>query len=96
MGAETSIPCSRRARDLVREAKGEESYDDFLKRVFSGQVGRTDDRDEEIVEPVLDKGFAQISRSAVGGLRLPEVCECHRLINASSLGGRGNTLPDDD
>lgn len=36
MPAETSIPCSKEARDLVREAKGEEPYDEFLKRVFSG------------------------------------------------------------
>jgi hypothetical protein len=36
MPAETSIPCSREARDLVRKAKGEdESYDEYLKRVFS-------------------------------------------------------------
>lgn len=36
MPAETSIPCSREARDLVRAAKSdEESYDEYLKRVFS-------------------------------------------------------------
>lgn len=34
MPAETSIPCSKRARDLVREAKGELSYDEFLRQRF--------------------------------------------------------------
>jgi hypothetical protein len=35
MPAETSIPCSKEARDLVQKAKGEASYDEFLKQVFS-------------------------------------------------------------
>jgi len=34
MPAETSIPCSRRARDLVKEAKGDLSYDEFIRREF--------------------------------------------------------------
>ena len=35
MPAETSIPCSKRARDLVREAKGDLSYDEYLRQEFS-------------------------------------------------------------
>jgi hypothetical protein len=35
MPAETSIPCSKEARDLVRDAKGDLPYDEFLKQVFS-------------------------------------------------------------
>lgn len=34
MPAETSIPCSRQARNLVKEAKGELSYDEFLRQRF--------------------------------------------------------------
>ena len=34
MPAETSIPCSKRARNLVREAKGDRSYDEYLTQVF--------------------------------------------------------------
>jgi len=34
MPAETSIPCSREARDLVRTAKGDLSYDEFLRQHF--------------------------------------------------------------
>jgi hypothetical protein len=38
MPAETSIPCSKRARDLVKAAKEERgdavSYDEFLRREF--------------------------------------------------------------
>lgn len=39
MPAETSIPCSKDARDFVRRAKGELSYDEFLKREFSDAQG---------------------------------------------------------
>lgn len=35
MPAETSIPCSKEARDLVRDAKGEQSYDEFIKSEFA-------------------------------------------------------------
>jgi len=36
MPAETSIPCSKHTRDLVREAKGDLSYDEFLRQEFGG------------------------------------------------------------
>lgn len=36
MPAETSIPCSKRARDLVRAAKGDLSYDEFIRQEFAG------------------------------------------------------------
>lgn len=40
MPAETSIPCSKRARDLVRDAKGDLSYDEYLQQVFTdGEAG---------------------------------------------------------
>jgi hypothetical protein len=42
MPAETSIPCSKRARDLVRSEKGDLSYDEFLRRHFGdGAAGQS-------------------------------------------------------
>lgn len=43
MPADTSIPCSKEARDLVKQAKGDESYDQFLRRTFGfGSAQRQD------------------------------------------------------
>jgi hypothetical protein len=39
MPAETSIPCSREARDLVKDEKGDLSYDEFLRRRFGDGSG---------------------------------------------------------
>lgn len=37
MPAETSIPCSKRARDLVRDAKGDLSYTEWILRQMRSQ-----------------------------------------------------------
>jgi hypothetical protein len=39
MPAETSIPCSKQARNLVKDAKGDLSYDEFLRQHFDDSSG---------------------------------------------------------
>lgn len=41
MPAETSIPCSKLTRDLVKDAKGDLSYDEFLRQAFNDGMADT-------------------------------------------------------